>query len=123
MTESVRRRKSQDDRPSAGHQIQAGAVGESSTTSGDARALTVPQLLHLQRTVGNRAVRSLVGGGPVTVQRGHPKLTSLTTKVGLTKTPAEKASKAGSKAQTAKIATPDELERHVSMLESATTKI
>ena len=99
-------------------EAQAGAAADHASATGNADHLTRGQLLHLQRTAGNQAVQRLVS-----VQR-RPSLSGLKKVVGLgKKSAAEKASKAGVKAQNAKLATVADLEQQLSMLESATSKL
>jgi hypothetical protein len=89
--------------------------------------VTVAQVLHLQRTAGNRAVTSLLQAGAVPVQR-KPSLSGLKKAVGLgskgpKETPAQMAERMGTEAGATKILNAKDLEKQIAILESALKKI
>ena len=101
--------------------VASAAVGGTALPLGLARA----QMLSIQRSAGNRAAQRLVPPVPIPVQR-RPSLSSLKRAVGLgnkQSTPAGKAERAGVEARSAKIVTVADLQKQVSTLESATTKL
>jgi hypothetical protein len=92
-------------------------------------------MLFLQRTVGNRATRNIVGSSPVTVQR-MPSVSDVKKAVGIGKDvkkavgigkkepgAAAKAEQVGAKVKATKIVTDSDLGKQVSTLESATSKL
>lgn len=105
--------------------VEVGAVlGSAQRVGLPPGAVGRAELLFLQRTVGNRAATRFVGRSAATVQR-KPSLSGLKKAVGVGKKPsaAAKAEKAGIQAKSAKVVTVSELEKQISMLESATSKL
>lgn len=89
--------------------------------------VSVGQVLHLQRTAGNRAVTTLLQSGAVPVQR-KPSLSGFKKAIGLgskgsKETPAQMAERMGEEAGTTKVLNAKDLEKQIAMLESALKKI
>lgn len=93
--------------------------------SGLPPGLTAGQMLFVQRAAGNRAAQRLIPA-PVTVQRKGPSLSALKRAAGFGKkqsSPAAKAERAGIASRSAKVLTVADLEKQISTLEAATTKL
>lgn len=111
-------------RPDGAPALQ-GARSHVPLASGMPPGLAAAQMLSVQRAAGNRAAQRLLPP-PVTVQRKGPSLSALKRAAGIGKkqsSPAAKAERAAVESRSAKVVTVADLEKQVSTLEAATTKL